>query len=260
MNPFATHGAISWGEYLAIDPAVSLNFYGQVLGWKHNSMPMPDGSLYHIATVNGTNVGGLMKRPKEDIPPGWGFYVTVQDVRALAAKHASSLCVPLTESPVGPFCGILDPQGGFVYAMQYHDNEAESEGITNFTSAFHTPGLFSWFELHTRNGAAAVSFYEDLFGWTYKESEIPGGIYRQIVVGDAQIGGIAEMESASERAYWFGYVTVDDVDRQAGIAASLGAKILMQPFDFPGVGRMTHILDPNGAPLSLIKYEERSES
>ena len=255
MNPFVTHGAVSWSEYLAIDPARSLDFYSKISGWQYLTMPMQDGSTYHIAQQGGINVAGLMKRPQETIPACWGFYITVNDVKAFAAEHASKLFIPLTDTPMGPFCGLADPHGGMVYAMQYNPLPpgSETQGVTNFLSTFTTPGLFSWFELHTPDAVAAAAFYGDIFDWTFKEMEIPGGVYRQINVGCAAIGGIAQVEV--ERANWMGYITSSDVDRQTDLALSLGAKALMGPFDYEGVGRMTHILDPDGVLLALIQYE-----
>ncbi len=256
MNPFLTHGAISWNEYLAIDPSESLDFYAKVIGWKPYSMEMQmeGGGTYHVVTVeDGTNAAGFMKRPHESIPPGWGFYVTVRDARSFADKNASNLFIPYTESPVGPFCGIVDPQGGMIQVMQYHQPEGEAEGVTNHSAVYSTPGLFSWYELSTPDGAGAAAFYSDIFGWTYKENKIPGGVYRHIVVDGTEIGGIAEMPDV-EQAFWHGYITAKDIDKQTEIAASLGSTILVQPFDFPDVGRMSYLRDPLGAHLSLMQY------
>ena len=255
MNPFLTHGAVSWSEYLAADPAVSIAFYENVLGWQHHAMPMEGSGLYHIATANGTFAAGFMQRPHESIPPCWGFYVTVEDIQAFIARHKPRLCVPLTDTPMGPFCGILDPQGAVLYAIEYNAAENETEAVTDFVSAFTRHGLFSWFELHTKDAAAAAQYYGTLFGWTFDEMPIPSGIYRRISVGDVGIGGIAEMPLGDAPAYWHGFVTVDDVDARIDKATARGAEVKMGPFDLPGVGRMAHIHDPDGAPLSLITYE-----
>ncbi len=262
MNPFLTHGAISWSEYLAADPAPSLDFYAKLLGWQHYSMPMEmeGGGTYHVATMDGTNAAGLMKRPHDDIPQCWGFYVTVHDVRALVAELGPRLVVPVTDTPMGPFCGIMDPQGAVLYALEYAAPDKESSGVTDFASAFTQHGLFSWFELSTTDGAAAADFYSRLFGWEMSPTETPFGLYRRIMVGDVGIGGIMESLPAGVPPHWHGYVTVDDVDQRAAAAASLGATVNAGPFDVPEVGRMAHILDPFGAPLALITYQDFSTS
>ncbi len=258
MNPFVTHGAISWSEYLAIDPTVSLEFYAKLLGWQHYSVPMEmeGGGTYYVATADRTNAAGCMKRPHEDIPPCWGFYVTVRNVRALVEEHKPQLLIPVTDTPMGPFCGIMDPQGAVLYAIQFVAPKEESEGVTDFVSTFRRHGLFSWFELNTTDGAAAAAFYGELFGWTFQETSTPYGIYRQINVGEVGIGGIAEFLPENAPPHWRGYITVDNVDDRIATATSHGATVLAPPFDLPGVGRLAHIQDPNGAPLSLIKYED----
>ena len=258
MNPFLTHGAVSWSEYLAADPAASLEFYKKLLGWQHQSMAMEavgDGQ-YHVATSDGTNAAGLMMRPSEDIPPCWGFYVTVHDVAALVESHQPRLFVPVTDTPMGPFCGIMDPQGAMLYAIQYAAPEDGSGGITDFVSVFQRHGLFSWFELHTSDGAAAEKYYGSLFGWSFKATEGPFGLYRHISVDGVGIGGITEFLPEGVPPYWHGFVTVDDVDARIALAASLGATVTAPPFDLETVGRMAHILDPNGVPLTLITYED----
>ncbi len=257
MNPFFTHGAVSWSEYLASDPAESTDFYRKLLGWRYTSMPMEmdGGGTYHVALVGDTNVSGLMKRPHSSIPPCWGFYVTVQDIHALVAEHSPQLFVPITNTPMGPFCGIQDPQGGMLHAIQYANPEAETQGVIDFASAFSRHGLFSWFELHTGDGAAAAEYYCNLFGWTIQEKTIPFGIYRMIMVGEVAIGGIAEFLPENTPPYWHGFITVDNVDDRTTLAATLGAVVNTPAFDLPGVGRMAHIQDPSGAPLTLITYE-----
>ena len=258
MNPFLTHGAISWSEYLAIDPTASLDFYGKLLGWHHYSMPMEmeGGGTYHVATADGTNAAGFMKRPHENIPPCWSFYVTVRDVHALVETHSPQLCVPVTNTPMGPFCGMLDPQGAVLYAIQYATPEKESSGVTDFVSVFSRHGLFSWFELHTPDGAAAAEYYGKLFGWSFEDKETPFGLYRYIKVGEVGIGGITEFLPKGAPPYWHGFITVDNVDERIALAASLNATVNAPPFDLPGVGRMAHIQDANGVPLSLITYAD----
>ena len=258
MNPFLTHGAISWSEHLAVDPATTIQFYNKLLDWQHAEMPMEmeGGGVYYVATSDGTNAAGMMKRPSDEIPPCWGFYITVHDMEGWVKTHNPHLCVPVTPTPMGPFCGIMDPQGAMIYAIEYAAPEKESEGLTDFVTAFRRHGLFSWFELHTPDSAAAAEYYGQLLGWTFKEQSTPMGPYRTIQVGDVGIGGISEFLPEGAPPHWSGYITVDDVDARTARVASLGGTINAGPFDIPDVGRTSHIKDPDGAPVSLITYAE----
>ena len=253
MNPFTTHGAISWSELLSANKGQALDFYANLLGWEHMEMPMPNAEMYHVMMSGGVNAAGLMARPSPDIPPCWGFYVTVKDVRSLAATAGLNLVIPVMDTTVGPFCSFVDPQGAFLSAIQYKDTQGEG-GVADSLSAFRTHGLFSWFELRTSDPEAAAAFYSKLFGWSFVKNATPFGIYREIKVGDDSIGGISALPGADVPPHWGGYITVDDVDAAEKAARSLGATITAPAFDVPHVGRMTYLLDPEGASIALITY------
>ena len=53
MDPFKTHGAISWPELMTTDPDAAVAFYETVFGWTTETMPMEAGP-YHV--VSGSEV------------------------------------------------------------------------------------------------------------------------------------------------------------------------------------------------------------
>lgn len=253
MNPFKTHGAISWHELLVADPYRARDFYGHVLGWQFQEMPMPDGSPYLVVQAGALAAGGIMKRPSDDIPPCWTFYVTADDVRDLVGRHDLNVVVPVEESPAGPFCGFFDPQGAYVSAIEYNE-EAGTGAVTDFRDAFRTHGLFSWFELLTADPAAAADFYGSLFGWSATERDIPGGTYHILQIGKIGFGGIAKSPDAAIPSHWSGYVTVSDVEKTLAAAQAHGATVQVPIMEIPEVGRMTQIADPEGASVKFIEY------
>jgi len=48
MNPFQTHGAISWHEYLAADVPSALKFYTELLGWTTTDLPVAENEVYTL--------------------------------------------------------------------------------------------------------------------------------------------------------------------------------------------------------------------
>ncbi len=253
MNPFTTHGAISWHELLAAAPDRALAFYSELFGWKPEEMPMEGGLMYHVMKIHDINVAGVMQRPHEEMPPCWTLYITVDDVRALVDNNDLNLLVPITDTPIGPFCGILDPQGAYIQAIQYADGSSES-GLRDFVKAFRTHGLFSWFELRTQDPEAAATYYSNLFGWTIEVVQIPTGQYRIVKIGDVGFGAIVRLPDAEVPPHWCGYVTVDDVDTVVEKTPLLGGTVLFPPMDIPHVGRMTQIVDPEGSSVVAITY------
>ncbi|MYF41111.1 MAG: VOC family protein [Rhodothermaceae bacterium] len=254
MNPFETHGAISWHEYLAADIPLALNFYSELLGWTTSDMPTTDGEVYKLLHSGSKRVGGLMACPP-GVPPCWTYYVTVSDIQKLLGENELDLIVPLQDTPVGPFAGFRDPQGASLFVIQYHDgNEEDEQTITSTQEAFLTHGAFAWFELQTADPKAAADWYSKLFGWTIDEQQMPGGNYWVISVGDTQIGGIMESVDPNVPSNWNSYVTVDDVDAIQAKAAELGATITAPAFDVPEVGRLLHISNPAGAALAFATW------
>jgi uncharacterized protein len=124
MNVFTTHGAFSWCELNTPDPEAALRFYGELLGWTHQTSPMPMGN-YHVVKVGDTSVGGIMAPPpgSPPMPAAWGAYVTVDDVDA-CAKRAVELGGKLVYGPadieeVGRMAVIVDPQGAALSLITY---------------------------------------------------------------------------------------------------------------------------------------------
>ena len=116
-------------------------------------------------------------------------------------------------------------------------------------------GSFCWNELGTTDAEAAKKFYSELLGWEYKEGDVEGFAYSEIMAGGRPAGGIykAGPEQGGAPPRWMPYVAVDDLDAAAGRVESLGGKVSVPPTDIPNVGRFCVVSDPTGAAISLIK-------
>ena len=117
-------------------------------------------------------------------------------------------------------------------------------------------GAISWSELLTSDVAAAKTYYQKLFGWTFEDMPVEETTYSVVQANGEQVGGIMPMppDAGEMPPAWGLYVTVDDVDATAKLAESLGGKICMPPKDVPEVGRFCVIQDPQGAFISIISY------
>ena len=124
MDPFQTPGAVSWTELMTTNPAAATEFYGQLFGWKFETMNM--GTPYSVLKVGESAIGGVMGMPPgapPGMPPAWVTYVTVADVDALAVKVTElggKVMMPPTDIPtVGRFAVIQDPQGAVINMISY---------------------------------------------------------------------------------------------------------------------------------------------
>jgi uncharacterized protein len=118
------------------------------------------------------------------------------------------------------------------------------------------PGNFCWCELVTSDQNAAKDFYTKLFGWTANDQPMgPDQFYTMLELGGKTVGALYGMDSAQlgrgVPVHWNLYVSVESADDSAKLAESLGAKIVMPPFDVMDVGRMAAIQDPAGAAIAL---------
>jgi predicted enzyme related to lactoylglutathione lyase len=128
-------------------------------------------------------------------------------------------------------------------------------------SPTHPTGTFSWFECGSTNAAKSKSFYTEIFGWAAVDMPMPGdaGTYTLLKAGDQDIAGLYELSGPMFQgvpSHWMTYVAVDDVDATAKQAVALGGKVVAEPMDIPGVGRMAVLTDPTGAHISISHFDQ----
>ena len=121
------HGALTWVELLTSDQESAGKFYTELLGidLDKETMPTPEGEDYHMLTVEGVPVAGVMPSPEHlvemGVPPHWEVYFRVDDATA-TVETAKSLGATVHFGPevlpmVGTFAVIQDPQGA-VFGIQ----------------------------------------------------------------------------------------------------------------------------------------------
>ena len=120
----AENAKFYWNELMTGDLARAKSFYGTVIGWQFEEMPMADGAKYTLAKVDGVPVGGMMDKAAAgmpDVPTHWGAYVHVTDVDAAVAKVAGAggkVLQPCFDVPgVGRIAMIQDPTGAVLGIM-----------------------------------------------------------------------------------------------------------------------------------------------
>ncbi|MBN9561849.1 MAG: VOC family protein [Alphaproteobacteria bacterium] len=117
-------------------------------------------------------------------------------------------------------------------------------------------GSFHWNELNTRDADGAKTFYTHTIGWSFEGMPMEsGGTYWVAKSGEQPAGGIFNMQGPQFEGvpeHWLAYIAVDDVDARLAKAVALGAAVLREPFDIPGVGRIAILRDALGAVIGLI--------
>ena len=114
-------GALCWTELATTDSAGAKDFYGSVFGWRDSVMDADVGYVLWHSPGEGepdaeSVIGGLMPIAAEeaDRPPSWGVCFAVGDSDATAARCeelGGAIVVPPSDTPVGRFAVLSDPQG-----------------------------------------------------------------------------------------------------------------------------------------------------
>ena len=109
---------------------------------------------------------------------------------------------------------------------------------------------FVHIELTTNDLGKAKSFYKSLFSWKLKDVDMGGGqTYTMVDVGDGTGGGMFQMAGAP--IAWIPYVAVADAAKAAAKAKSLGANILKDKTEVPGMGWFSIFQDTTGAIIAV---------
>src|SRR5258706_10036218 len=121
------------------------------------------------------------------------------------------------------------------------------------TDAKH--GDFIWYDFLTTDPKGAVAFYSEVIGW--KAQPFENAPYTMFLGSQGPLGGVGQMPDAAVKMgappHWTTNVCCDDVDATAKKAKELGGKILVEPGEFPSVGRLGVIADPQGTTINIFK-------
>jgi predicted enzyme related to lactoylglutathione lyase len=119
---------------------------------------------------------------------------------------------------------------------------------------------FVHIELNSTDQARAKEFYGQLFDWEMKDIPLPGSspeaneVYTTIAVGGGTGGGIMRQMMPNAPSFWLPYALVKDIRSDTDKAAALGATILKDVSEVPGMGFLSIIKDPTGAILGLWQF------
>src|ERR1700733_13950858 len=104
---------------------------------------------------------------------------------------------------------------------------------------------FVHIELNTTHIGKDKDFYGKLFKWELEDVEMGGDMtYTLIKVGEGTGGGMMKHPMPDAPSLWIPYVLVDDVEAATKEAKSLGASIIRDVTEVPGLGWFSIFNDP----------------
>lgn len=244
------HGSFCWYTNFVADDAeakAAVAFYGEVIGWKFESMDMGDFT-YHLLKTGETGRGGIRTVPMP-MPSHWASYLAVDDVDAGAetvkANGGMVMSGPHDIPNVGRYAACADPKGATF--LLFKSANKDDGDLSPEVGAFH------WTELWSKDIADVLDFYTAVTGWTVGSMPMPdGSTYSMFMDGEVPRGGGMAPQQDWGRNMWVPWVHVDDVDSALVRTENSGGKVVMPASDMPNIGRLSVITDPNGCVLGLI--------
>lgn len=257
LSPGLPVGTPVWADLASSDLDASTAFYGALLGWTRRDFPEFDD--YADFQSGGKEVGGLTAKVDE-AADAWTVYLKVDDIEAAVAAAAAAggrvLHEPSTVAGMGQWALLEDPSGAEVAIWQ--------AGPFAGFELVNEAGAACWFELHTTDFAAAVPFYEKVFGWTVT-SIGDTDEFRMVVFGEQGSAGAGIYDSARDGSrpgsapgsQWMVYLAVADADAAASLVTANGGTVFDGPTDTP-FGRMSHAADSTGALFSFMRLPDHA--
>ncbi len=248
-------GRLLWYELLTTDLDAAETFYTKVAGWTVTPFESAPSRYAMWTGASGRMVGGGMTLPPElkarGVPPHWMLYIgvtNIEEVGSQVTRLGGSRLSPVIDVPtVGRVQRMKDPQGA-AFGISQPLTPPQSEALAEV-------GDVSWIELMTTDGAAAMTFYADVFGWRPTESMDMGpmGTYHMFGRHLGSLGGMMNKppELAQLPPNWLIYVRVPDIPFAVDCIANSGGQILHDPMEVPGGDWIVQGKDPQGAVFAL---------
>jgi uncharacterized protein len=244
-------GCPIWADLFTSDPDRAEAFYGEIFGWKAEHTGEDFGGYINFFR-DGQGVGGAMKNDgASGQPDAWSVYLHTDDSKATAdavRSHGGQVIVePMAVGDLGTMGVYVDVDGAVIGSWE--------RGTHTGFGIIGEHGAPSWFELHTRDYAAAVAFYRDVFGWdAHTAADDPEFKYTTLGSGESQRAGIMDASGFLPEgmpSHWNVYFEVDDPDATLAQIERLGGAIVTPAEDTP-YGRLATATDPTGALFRLM--------
>ncbi|MBO1268805.1 VOC family protein [Arthrobacter cavernae] len=253
-TPDITPGAPCWIDLMTSDTEKAKSFYNALFGWTYETGDEEKYGGYITASKNGQMVAGIMQKQEDmaQMPDVWSTYLRTDDIKATTAAATANggqvYMEPMEIPEQGSMAMYADPSGAAIGAWQF----GEMKGYELAAES----GAPAWHELLSKDFAAAVGFYENVFAW---DTSVVGDTdefrYSTLGAGDDAKAGIMDASGFLPEevpSHWGVYFAVDKVDSTVEQALALGATVIQPAEDTP-FGRLCTLNDPTGATFKLVE-------
>jgi len=248
----APQGAPCWVDLSTSDVEGSRRFYAELFGWEALA-PSEEFGGYFMFSRDGEPIAGAYGPMGDDAATdSWTVYVTGADAaKTVATAEGAGAQVVAPVMPIadlGSQAVLVDPTGAVIGVWQ-------PDTFPGFLT-LDEPGSPSWFELHTRDHAASLAFYREVFGWDLELTEDTDE-FRYATLrnpeGEGELAGVMDASGylpAGEPAKWSVYWEVADASASTARVVELGGAVVEDAVETP-YGVIASVRDPAGAAFRL---------
>jgi uncharacterized protein len=262
------NGFPGWIDLATPDQAGATAFYTALFGWSAADMPTDAGTTYTMLSKGERLVAGLGPQPPEQaqagVPSSWTTYVMVGDademVTATPGAGGMVLVPAFDVMSSGRMAVVADPSGAVIGLWQPKDHQG--------ADVFNEVGAYCWSELQSRDLAAALPFYEELFAWRWEQSsagDMPYVVAHLDAKGEAAEGVDTSVAGAMATppgvpdevpSVWGVYFQVADCEDTVATARDLRGSVVVEPMDMD-TGRWAMLSDPFGAMFYVMSMDQQ---
>jgi len=240
-----------WIDLQTSDPAAVRAFYPEVFGWTALESSEEFGGYFMFLRGDQPIAGCMPADAQAPVSDVWSVYLATDDaaktLERTTAAGGTTIVAPMPVADLGTMAFVAGPDGAAVGLWQ----PGTFPGLLTLAE----PGAPSWFELASRDYAAAVRFYEQAFDVpTSVMSDTDDFRYTNLVDANGEaVAGIMDAAGwlpEGVPSHWGFYVNVEDADATVATIARLGGSVVQPAEDTP-YGRIAIVTDPCGAAFRL---------
>ena len=123
-------------------------------------------------------------------------------------------------------------------------------------SDLRLPGKVVWADLFTNDVDSARKFYEQVFGWEWREVTGEPQPYGLLYMGGQRVAGIVKMdppEGESTFGRWVHFVSTDDIKKSASYIIDRGGEELLAPVTHANRGEFAIYAGPEDEVFGIIR-------
>jgi predicted enzyme related to lactoylglutathione lyase len=129
--------------------------------------------------------------------------------------------------------------------------------VTSSTSGEHLPGKIIWADLFSSNPDVSRNFYQQLFGWQWREIKPEPKGYGMFYLDDEPMAGLAHRDSpdgGDKYGRWIHYLSVADVPAAEQVILDRGGKVILSRVGaYPDRGDFAIAAAPDGALFGVMR-------